>query len=147
MSTWLPVCGRATLRSVMLGVVAVAAMVVLGSPALAQAATFPAQGALDCNGFSPIQKPVHATAACTDIRGAAGVDNANTWDGRFYDNGQYIGHDEPLMTFVSHAPGSVKDVTWTETLPRDPRAPVTNNHPGSDVSHWFELSLAPWFSM
>ena len=38
---------------------------------------------------------------CTDIRGFANVDNANNWDGRFFDNGHYIGHDEPDMTFLS----------------------------------------------
>jgi hypothetical protein len=38
---------------------------------------------------------------CTDIKGIDGVDNANTWGARFYDNGVYIGHDEPDMTFLS----------------------------------------------
>jgi hypothetical protein len=84
---------------------------------------------------------------CTDIRGFANESNANTWSGRFYDNGYYIGHDEPDMTFLSKAPGSGDNVTWSETLPRDPRAAPTVRHPGSDVSHWFELSVAPWFSM
>jgi hypothetical protein len=84
---------------------------------------------------------------CTDIRGFAGEDNFNTWGGRFYDNGVYIGHDEPDMTFLSSKPGSGNDVTWTETLPQDPSAEPTDKKPGSDVSHWFELSPAPWFSM
>jgi hypothetical protein len=132
----------------MLGIVLIAGLVAaLGLPALAHGATFAPQGELDCNGFSPIQQSVHRSAACTDIRGFAGVANANNWDSRFYDNGHYIGHDEPDMTFLSKAQGSGNDVTWTETLPRDPTAAVTNTHPGSDVSHWFELSIAPWFSM
>ena len=51
-------------------------------------------GELDCNGDSSVQKSIRAMT-CTDIRGLASVDNANTWGGKFYDNGQYIGHDEP----------------------------------------------------
>ncbi len=57
-------------------------------------------GELDCNGYSPAQKSLRAMT-CTDIKGIAGVDNQNTWGGKFYDNGQYIGHDEPDTTFVS----------------------------------------------
>ena len=50
-----------------------------------------------------MQKAVRASD-CTDIRGFAGVDNANTWGGKFYDNGHYIGHDEPDTTFLSTPP-------------------------------------------
>ena len=39
-------------------------------------------GELDCNGFSPAQKEVRASE-CTDIRGIEGVDNSNTWGGKF----------------------------------------------------------------
>ncbi|MGA8014474.1 MAG: hypothetical protein WCB85_00970, partial [Candidatus Dormiibacterota bacterium] len=103
-------------------------------------------GELDCNGYSPVQHPLRAMS-CTDIRGFAGVDNANTWGGRFYDNGVYIGHDEPDATFLSNAPGSGNDVTWNETLGADPAAAPTTTSPGSDVTHWFELTPAPWLSM
>jgi hypothetical protein len=103
-------------------------------------------GEMDCNGFSPVQKPF-AKMYCTDIRGLAGIDNANTWGGRFYDNGVYIGHDEPDATFLSNRPASGNDVTWTETLGTDPKDAPTVETPGSDVTHWFELSPAPWFSM
>jgi hypothetical protein len=105
-----------------------------------------ASGELDCNGFSPVQKPLRG-AECTDIRGFLGVNNSNTWGGRFYDNGHYIGHDEPDATFQSKAPGSGNDVTWTVTLGRDPSAAPGDAVPGHDVSHWFELTPAPWFSM
>src|ERR1700677_2366664 len=37
------------------------------------------RGELDCNGFSPVQKPVRGTMNCTDIRGTSKA-NANTWD-------------------------------------------------------------------
>ncbi|MDQ6722604.1 MAG: hypothetical protein M3003_17680 [Candidatus Dormibacteraeota bacterium] len=98
-----------------------------------------AVGALDCNGFSPIQKNVKRTRICSDPRGYEG--------GRFYDNGHYIGHDEPTIQFISSAPGSGNNVTWTETLSKDPAALPTVSHPGNDVTHNFELSAAPWFSM
>jgi hypothetical protein len=104
-------------------------------------------GGLDCNNYSPIQQSAKPSGVCTDIRGFAGVDNRNTWGGRFYDNGHYIGHDEPDMTFLSRKPGTGNDVSWTETLPHDPVALPTVANPGGDLSHWFELSVAPWFSM
>jgi hypothetical protein len=99
-------------------------------------------GELDCNGFSPIQQSVKPTMACTDPRSI--YDSAGA---RFNDNGHYIGHDEPSIRFLSSQPGSGNDVTWTETLPKDPTAAPTVASPGSDTTHWFELSVAPWFGM
>ena len=122
---------------------ATASMLAVVIPAGASAAT----GELDCNGQSPAQHAVRNSMPCTDIRGFNNEANQNTWDGRFYDNGEYIGHDEPDMTFLSGRHGSGNDVTWTETLPHDPSAAPTVSHPGTDVAHWFELSVAPWFSM
>jgi hypothetical protein len=81
-----------------------------------------------------------AKLACTDIRGFEHGE-------RFYDNGHYIGHDEPSIRLLSSRPGSGGNVTFTERLPRDPKAKPTVSHPGHDVSHWFELSIAPWFGM
>ena len=104
-------------------------------------------GELDCNGLSPAQQSIKHSLACTDIRGFANVNNTNTWGGHTYDNGVYIGHDEPDMTFFSSKPGSGNDVTWTETLGVDPKAAPTVKTPGSDVTHWVQLSVAPWFSM
>jgi hypothetical protein len=95
-------------------------------------------GGLDCNGLSRIQRPVKSAIPCIDPRGSAG--------GRFYDNGRYIGHDEPSTRFISARPGSGDDTTFTERLPTDPSALPTARHPGRDVTHWFELSIAPWFS-
>jgi len=84
----------------------VAALVMLLSPAAAGAQTFFSNtGELDCNGDSPIQQSIHTSAACTDIRAFANEDNSNRWGGRFYDNGTYIGHDEPDMVFLSRRPG------------------------------------------
>jgi hypothetical protein len=85
--------------------------------------------------------------SCTDIRGFANITNSNTWGGHFYDNGHYIGHDEPDVSFLSNVPGSGGNVFWNITLGTDPAASPTTTTPGSDVSHWFELTPAFWFSM
>jgi hypothetical protein len=119
-----------------------AGLVVTGSP-LAHAGTSGVApnryGEIDCNGFSPIQQQVRLTMPCADPAG---------YDGnRFTDNGHYIGHDEPSIRFISSQPGSGDNVTWTERLGSDPSSLPTVSKPGSDVTHWFELSIAPWFSM
>ncbi len=97
-------------------------------------------GGLDCNGLSPIQHPVKADMACADPRGPS------IWGGRFFENGHYIGHDEPSMRFVSSRPGSGDNFSMNETMPADPAAMPTVKTPGHDVTHWFELSVAPWIS-
>ena len=136
-----------SLRLIM-GVTAAVVALLAFAAAGAGAQTFSSsKGELDCNGDSPAQQAARMTMNCTDIRGFANEANANTWDGRFYDNGTYIGHDEPDMSFFSNQPGSGSDVTWTETLGQDPSALPTVRTPGSDVSHWFELTAAPWLSM
>ena len=99
-----------------------------------------AAGELDCNGLSPMQRSVRPTMVCADVRNTAE-------QARFEDNGRYIGHDEPSVRFISTAPGTGADVTFNETLPREPSALPTVTHPGTDVTHSFELSVAPWFSM
>jgi len=130
------------------GLLVLTAVICLGSatPAVAGQVQPNKFGELDCNGQSTMQTSVNNRLNCTDIRGFD-TWTPNTWGGRFYDNGRYIGHDEPDMTFLSNAAGSGDNVTWTETLPLDPKRAPTVKHPGSDVSHWFELSVAPWFSM
>jgi hypothetical protein len=98
-----------------------------------------ATGELDCNGFSRIQKTLKPTLACMDPR--------TNHTQRFEDNGHYIGHDEPTVRFVSNKPGTGNDFNITETIGKDPAADPTVAHPGADVTHYFELSVAPWFSM
>jgi hypothetical protein len=96
-------------------------------------------GELDCNGLSSMQRPVKSAIPCIDPR-------ASDSDGQFYDNGHYVGHDEPSTRFVSSRAGSGASTTFTEQLPADPAALPTVRDPGHDVTHWFELSVAPWFS-
>ena len=67
--------------------------------------------------------------------------------GHLYDNGHYIGHDEPTLQFYSNRPGSSTQVSWVQTLPRDPSARPTVRGPGKDVTHFFELMPALWYSM
>jgi hypothetical protein len=96
-------------------------------------------GGLDCNGLSPIQRPSKIGMMCADPRGSD--------YGRFVENGHYIGHDEPSVRFISNVPGSGNNVTMSERLPIDPAAKPTVAHPGSDITHWFELTIAPWISI
>ena len=107
---------------------------------------------LDCNGWSLKYKPVFAThrELCTDPRGAkygkgyASSLNYYTSKGRFIDNGHYVGHDEPSVKFISTTPGSGNTMTYLMRLPRDPVAPPTNT---GSVTHYVELSVAPWFGL
>ena len=71
-------------------------------------------GELDCNGYSPFQRPVKPGGLiCAEVHLAQG-------GSRFEDNGHYIGHDEPTVQFYSNQPGSSTNVTYVQTLPRDP---------------------------
>jgi hypothetical protein len=98
-------------------------------------------GELDCNGHSPVQRPVKLGGTiCAEVHGGSE-------GGHLEDNGYYIGHDEPTMQFYSHQPGSSTDVTWVQTLPRDPGRPPTVRGPGKDVTHFFELMPSLWYSM
>jgi hypothetical protein len=96
------------------------------SPAL----SFEAVGDLDCNGYSQIQKPLRAHEVCADFRSEYGE--------RGFDNGHYVGHDEPTVGFVSTAPHSGNKLQWEITLPRERPLPATQS---------FENFIAFWFSM
>jgi hypothetical protein len=104
-------------------------------------------GNLDCNGMSTRQKTLLVQSACTDVRGIDKVHNKWMDDGHFFDNGRYIGHDEPDTRYLSSVPGSGNNVTWHERLGVDPKALPTVTRPGHDVNHFAELTIAPWFSM
>jgi hypothetical protein len=92
-------------------------------------------GGLDCNGWSPISKNVKGAMVCADPHGLNGT--------RFYDNGWYIGHDEPTAQFYSNRPGSGNHMFWRFNLPK--RDPVPNQS-GTSVAT-FELTPAIWFSL
>ena len=67
-----------------------------------------------------------------------------------YDNpsGSYVGHDEPSVLFKSGIPGSGNDITYTVTLPKDPKkqpnASGYGSSPGTSScrpTFWFGLTL------
>lgn len=102
-------------------------------PAAAHAAkaTVAARGNLDCNGDSNIQKPLKTYDICTDLRGLSPGERGE-------DNGNYVGHDEPSVQYISNKPGSGNNVQWTLTLPKEHPLPATQS---------FENYIAFWFSM
>lgn len=95
-------------------------------------ASFPATGGLDCNGFSAIQKPIKTYQTCADPQGYDG--------GRAYDNGHYIGHDEPSAQFYSNAPGSGNNVEWSIALPNEHALPATKTFENMPT-FWFSMAL------
>ena len=107
---------------------------ILGFSVTCPAETPAVGGGLDCNGWSPISTNVKHLP-CTDLHGANG--------GRFYDNGWYIGHDEPSVEFFSSEPNSGNNMVWSVTLPERDPIPTQN---GQSVATW-ELTPAIWFSL
>jgi hypothetical protein len=60
--------------------------------------------------------------------------------------GEYVGHDEPSLEFKSGRPGSGNDMTYTMTLPRDPR--IQPNASGKGGTTWnFQLRPTFWFGL
>src|ERR1700722_6554175 len=96
---------------------------------------------LDCNGWSAAYKSVrqHAGDLCTDpIKVVNGSAN------HFSDNGWYVGHDEPSVKFISSAPRSGNTMTHVVRVPVDPKhRPIVS----LSVTHYGELSVAPWFGL
>ena len=105
---------------------------------------------LDCNGYSTKYKALDPgmRAHCTDPFGAKAGDDSAANGGlrsrRFEDNGHYIGHDEPSVKFISHKAGSGNTMTYLMKLPVDPRKHATAS---GSVTHYNELSIAPWFGL
>ena len=98
-------------------------------------------GNLDCNGHSPIQHPIKVGGyICAEVHGG-------THNGHLEDNGYYIGHDEPTVQFYSSKPGSSTNVSYVQTLPRDPSAAPTVHGPLKDTTHFFELMPTLWYAM
>jgi hypothetical protein len=60
--------------------------------------------------------------------------------------GEYVGHDEPSVEYKSGVPGSGYDMTYTVTLPRDPKQQP--NATGAGGSTWnFELRPTFWLGL
>jgi hypothetical protein len=90
---------------------------------------------LDCNA-------TFLERLCTDPHGKLYAGHL----GRFRDplTGQYVGHDEPSVKFISSRPGSGNTMSYTVQLPRDPaRKPTASG----SVTDYAELSVTPWFGL
>ena len=96
-----------------------------------RAQAFAPTGNLDCNGYSAIQSPLRPRMTCADFFNLE-------YGQRGYDNGHYIGHDEPSIEFISTAPHSGNSVQWDITLPSERPLPATQT---------FENYVAFWFAM
>jgi hypothetical protein len=59
---------------------------------------------------------------------------------------QYVGHDEPSIEYKSGIPGSGNDITYTVTLPKDPKKQP--NASGDGGTTWnFQLRPTFWFGL
>ena len=101
---------------------------------------------MDCNGWSPVYKPLVPAMKprCVD---PIGYTDSNARATRFYDNGHYVGHDEPTLKFISSASGSGNHMTYFMQLAQEPTAAPTTSSTGTIVSRYAELSPAPWFGL
>jgi hypothetical protein len=96
---------------------------------------------LDCNGWS------HAYGTVRKFAGELCTDPIKVINGkatRFSDNNWYVGHDEPSVKFISSAPGSGNTMSYLMKLSRDPVAAPTST---GSVTHYAQLSPAPWFGL
>jgi hypothetical protein len=113
-------------------VLAAAGFILTLSSPVARAQALAPVGDLDCNGYSQIQQPLRSPQVCADFIGA--------YDERGYDNGHYIGHDEPSVGFVSTAPHSGNNIQWEFTLPQERPLPATQSFENF-VAFWFAMAL------
>jgi hypothetical protein len=103
---------------------------------------------LDCNGWSPKYQPANSAfkALCADPLGKLvhGGPYGGTGREPFYDNGHYVGHDEPSVKFISSRPGSGNTMTYFMRLPVDPKKAPTAS---GSVVDYAQLTIAPWFGL
>jgi len=123
---------------VWIGAFALAVTFFAGSAGTVAAAGQKARGGLDCNGFSPLQT-TYRHMLCTEVAALGSGESA------FEDNGRYIGHDEPAISFFSNKPGSGNDVTFVTTLPKEPKQLPTGSTHGPVWD--FQLRPTDWFGM
>ena len=89
-----------------------AILLTLALPAAAHAGVAPNPvGQIDCNGFSPIQRPVKPTAVCADPRGRRAGGSRTT---------ATTSATTSRRCGSSRRAGSGSDITWIERLPREP---------------------------
>jgi hypothetical protein len=115
-----------------------------------------ASGALAVAGAPAVPGVASAAAAAPAVVGAssAGSYHEPLCESRSslcldsYDNpgDEYVGHDEPSIEFKSGVRGSGNDMTYTVTLPRNPRLQPTAS--GASGATWdFQLRPTFWFGL
>jgi hypothetical protein len=124
----------------------VAALSFLSIPLLAAAAALPASTA---SAASQASSQAHAVQASSDSylnEPLCQSKKSMCVDAQQYPNDQYVGHDEPSLEFKSGIPGSGNDITYTMTLPRDPK--TQPNASGTGGTTWnFQLRPTFWFGL
>ena len=122
-----------------------AALSFLSIPLLA-AAALPASAASAASQASSQAHVVRASAENYNNEPLCQSKRSMCVDAQHYPNGQYVGHDEPSLEFKSGLPGSGNDMTYTMTLPRDPK--TQPNASGAGGTTWnFQLRPAFWFGI
>ena len=109
-----------------------ASTTVTATPLGAGHGAIPAKGELDCNGDSSLQHAIRPQLICIDPRGPGGP---------FYDNWQYVGHDEPNMRFISNAPGSANNMEYRLNLPVQPTTAAGVATYQDTPTFWFGLAV------
>ena len=61
-------------------------------------------------------------------------------------NGKYVGHDEPSLEYKSGLPGSGNDMTYTLTLPKDPKQQPTASGGAGSTRHTRLCACATYFN-
>ena len=123
-----------------------AALSLLSVPLLAAAALAAPASAAGASTATSQTKAVSAEAASLGNKPLCLSKHSTCVDAREYPNDQYVGHDEPSIEFKSNLPGSGNDMTYTTTLPRDPK--VQPNASGVGGTTWnFELRPTFWFGL
>jgi len=124
----------------------VAALSFLSIPLLAAAAALPASTA---SAASQASSQAHVVRASSDSylnEPLCQSKKSMCVDAQEYPNDQYVGHDEPSLEFKSGIPGSGNDITYTTTLPRDPK--TQPNASGAGGTTWnFQLRPTFWFGL
>jgi hypothetical protein len=122
-----------------------AALSFLSIPLLA-AAALPASAASAASQASSQAHVVRASAESYSNAPLCSSKRSLCVDSQTRPGGKYVGHDEPSLEFKSNLPGSGNDMTYTMTLPRDPKQQP--NASGAGSSTWnFQLRPTFWFGM
>src|SRR5690242_18330223 len=103
-----------------------AAMASLASAQPAVAAPAPAKMHLDCS---------KGTSLCTEVADSEEV----------FGEGNYVGHDEPAVTFYDNHAGAGNNATYLLRIPKDP--PTLPKQDGTGGTFNFQLHPAFWFGM